>query len=148
MKLFRLSPRWTAGLLIGSVCLNLFAVAAVGAGMIWHDRRHGPGPGPGFGLVERAPDDARPILRAAFDAHREEFQQRFGGVREAASEIGRLLESGETDPARLEAAFTEMRRAFDQVELLTHEVIIATLPELSPEDRAAWGEQWIRGPRH
>jgi uncharacterized membrane protein len=147
MKLPRLGPRLTAGLLIGSLCLNLFAVAAFGARLIWRGH-HGPGPGPGFGLVERAPDDARPILRAAFDAHHEEFEQRFGGVREAAGEIGRLMESGETDPARLEAAFTEMRRAFDQVELLTHEVIIATLPELSPEDRAAWGEQWIRGPRH
>jgi len=147
MKLPRLSPRLTTGLLIGSVCLNLFAAAFFGAGLIWHERRHGPGPGPGFGLVQRAPDDARPILRAAFDQHREEFQHRFGILRTAASEIGRLLERGETDPALLEPAFVEMRLAFDQVEILTHEVIIATLPELSAEDRAEWGEQWMRDPR-
>lgn len=146
MKLPRLSPRLTTGLLIGSVCLNLFAAAFFGAGLIWHDRRHGPGSGPGFGLVARAPDEARPILRAAFDAHRDQFRERFQAVKAAAGEIGALLESGETDPARLEAAFSGMRAAFDQVEILTHEVIIATLPELSAEDRVEWGEQWTRRP--
>ncbi|MGF1626486.1 MAG: periplasmic heavy metal sensor [Alphaproteobacteria bacterium] len=147
MRLPRLSQRLTTGLLIASVCLNLFAVAFFGARLIWQDRRHGLGPGPGFGLVQRAPDEARPVLRAAFDAHKETFQQHFGAVRAAASEIGRLLESGETDPAQLEPAFLEMRLAFDEVEILTHQVIIATLPELSAEERAAWGEQWMRDPR-
>lgn len=148
MRLPRFSHRLTTGLLVASVCLNLFAVAFFGAGLIWRGHRHGPGPGPGFGLVERAPDDARPILRAAFDAHEDEFRSRFDAVRAAASEIGRIMESGETDPERLAAAFAGMRLAFDQVEILTHEVIIATLPELSAEDRAAWGERWTRGPRH
>ena len=147
MRLPRFSHRLTTGLLIGSVCINLFIATFFVVRLFWHDHRRGPGPGPGFGLVERAPDDARPILRAAFDAHEDEFKLRFDAVRAAASEIGQLIQSGETDPEQLEAAFADMRLAFDQVELLTHEVIIETLPDLSLEDRAAWGERWTRGPR-
>jgi len=64
MKLRRPGPRLTAGLLIASLCLNLFAVGAFGAALIWRDEHRGPG----FGLVERAPDDARTVLRHLFAA--------------------------------------------------------------------------------
>lgn len=143
MRLPRLSHRLTAGLLIGSVCLNLFAAAAVATGLLWHDRPRGPA----FGLVDRAPDDARPILRAAFDARRDEMHALFGDVRAAATEVGRLIAGGETDPERMGAAFAELRQAFDRVEVRTHEIIIMTLPDLSPQDREAWGDAWMRGPR-
>ena len=75
-----------------------------------------------------------------------EFKLRFEAVRAAATEVGQLIQSGETDPEQLDAAFADMRLAFDEVEVLTHEVIIETLPDLSLEDRAAWGERWTRGP--
>lgn len=143
MRLPHLSHRLTVRLLIGSVCLNLFAAAAFVTGLVGPDHPRGPA----FGLVERAPDDARPILMAAFEAHKDEMHGNFEAVRAAATEVGRLIAEGETDPQRLGTAFADLRQAFDRVEVLTHEIIIATLPELSSEDRAAWGQVWMRGPR-
>lgn len=143
MKLRRPGPRLTAGLLIASLCLNLFAVGAFGAALIWRDEHRGPG----FGLVERAPDDARTVLRHLFEERRDDFRARMDAVRAARRAIGELLQNGETDPGRLRDAFTRMREAFDGIETLTHETIVAAIPQLSPEDRAEWAQQWIRGPR-
>ena len=143
MTLRRPGPRLTMGLLIASVCLNLFAVGALGAALIWRSDRHGPG----FGFVERAPDNVRPMLRQAFDERRDAIREQMDAVRAARSEIGRLLESGETDTERLQAAFAQMRTAFDGVESLAHDAIVATIPDLGPEDRAEWAEQWLRSPR-
>lgn len=143
MTLRRPGPRLTMTLLIASVCLNLFAIGAFGASLIWHSDRHGHG----FGFVERAPDEVQPMLRQAFDQRSDAFRERMEAVRAARSEIGRLIEIGETDPERLQDAFTQMRAAFDGVESLAHEAIIATIPDLGPQERAEWAEQWMRSPR-
>lgn len=138
------------GAFILSACLNVFAAAAWGTHAFQERRGH-----PGFGigrLVRTAPEEARQVIHDRFEAARPEISRRVDAVREARADIGRVLRDPAVDPAvdpaadraALEAAFAELRRRGEAVEVLVHGTLIDALGEMPGEARTRWAEAWSR----
>lgn len=131
------------GALILSACLNVFAAAAWGTHAFRQDRHGSPGFGIGR-LVRSAPEEARETIQARFDAARPEISRRVDAVREARADVGRVLSDPAAGRAELEAAFAELRRRGEEVEVLVHGTLLDALGEMPGETRSRWAEAWDR----
>lgn len=129
------------GALVLSVCVNLFAAAAVGGRMMGppKDRPRG---------VERlllsAPEAARPAFSATLERHRDVLDARAEAVAEARRTVARTLRDDTADAAALDAAFAELRAAMGSMYGLIDALMVETLAEVPPETRAAWAQRWER----
>ncbi len=154
-----MSARATRGLAIAlaiSVGLNLFIGGMVASAWLTKKQRFGQRP-PEIGAMMR-PLDLRKGIAALGDADRSAIarvRKQFGPalrqqgreMREAQREVGRLLKTGELEPAELEAALKRLRRSSDAAQETMHGLMVGIVGELTPEQRRRFFEAAIRKPR-
>lgn len=124
-------------LLTVSLALNLITAGVV-VGRLVSDgpRHHGPH------MLRGVPESARPALRDAFRAHRDEMRAHIRGIREARARIADRIASDPLDQAALEAAFDELAQRTDAMQALTHRIVIETAQNLPPDVREGWRAGW------
>ncbi|MDT0636211.1 periplasmic heavy metal sensor [Spectribacter hydrogenoxidans] len=130
--------RLGVGLLLAvSLALNL-VIAGVVVGRLVSDgpRHHGPH------MLRGVPEAARPALRDAFKAHRDDIREHIHGIREARAHIADRIAADPLDEAALEAAFDELARRTDAMQALTHRIVIETAQSLPPDVREGWRAEW------
>src|SRR5262249_25464491 len=107
--------------LVVSLALNLFFVSAVvvdafspdGWTRSFFGPRGGRGPGlPGLPnpteLRAALPEQDRAVLDRTIEAHRPQFRERFQGIGEARDAVAAAIKAEPFDPAKLEAAFSDV----------------------------------------
>jgi uncharacterized membrane protein len=132
--------RW---LLAGSLAVNLFLVAFVGV-EAWR-MRHPLSSGLAEGAVEsvfkqigeRLPADDRTVLRRAFAARLPALIAAGRDSRDGLDQARADIEADPFDPAKLRADLEAARTARQRAGLLVQEVLLDSLPRLSPRGRKA-----------
>ncbi|MGX2041043.1 periplasmic heavy metal sensor [Methylocaldum sp. MU1018] len=137
MKPFRLPPRTTAWILLGSLLLNVFLSAWLGVGAYKHHHRR-----PWLSVesfearfTSRLPERDASTFRSALDARRPELASRIEAVRASRDEVRRSLQAEPFDRDFLEAVLTRSDRAMIALQTTLHTVILTAAPELSAEGR-------------
>lgn len=120
--------------LIVSVCLNLL-LAGVMVGGRWH------GPGPWWRDV---PEEARPIMKQAFEANKAEFDARRDAVRQAREKVADILKADPIDQAALDQALADLSQKSQAIRELGNTMMVDVAKQLSPEIRAQLAESWAK----
>lgn len=120
--------------LIVSVCVNLL-LAGVMVGGRWH------GPGPWWRDI---PDEARPIMKQAFDSHKAEFDARREAVRQARQKVADVLKADPIDQAKLDEALGELAKQSQSMQDFGNSVMIEVAKQLPPELRAQMADNWAK----
>lgn len=120
--------------LIVSVCINLL-LAGVMVGGRWH------GGGPWWSDV---PDEARAVMKQAFETHKPEFDKRRDAVREARQKVAELLKADPIDQAALDQALAELSQKSQSIRELGNTMMVEVAKQLSPELRAQMADRWAQ----
>jgi uncharacterized membrane protein len=132
--------------LVVSLCVNVFAAGLL-AGRWWggRDGHDGPRGRPAASLdverlTERAPPEARPHLREAFRERRPEAGERMRALGAARREAAAAVRAEPFDPARLDAALSEVRDRTSEVQAVLHRGLGEALARMPPDVRRFYGE--------
>jgi Spy/CpxP family protein refolding chaperone len=120
--------------LIVSVCVNLL-LAGVMVGGRWH---HG---GPWWREV---PEEARPIMKQAFESHKAEFNARRDAIRQARQKVADILKADPIDQAALDRALAELSQQNQSISELGNTMMIEVAKQLPPELRAQMADSWAK----
>ena len=118
--------------LIISLCANLL-LAGVMIGGRWHDR------GPWWREV---PEEARPAMKQAFEAHKAEFDARRDAVRQARQKVAGILKADPIDQAALDQALVELSQQSQAIRELGNTMMVEVAKQLPPELRAQMADRW------
>jgi Spy/CpxP family protein refolding chaperone len=120
--------------LIVSVCVNLLL-----AGVMLGGRWHGPGP-----WWKDIPEEARPVMKQAFEAHKAEFDARRDAVRQARQKVADILKADPIDQAALDRALAELSQHSQSIRELGNAMMVEVAKQLSPELRAQMADRWAK----
>ena len=148
--IFRLLEPWRTRVLWLSLGLNLFAVAALAAPMLWH-RRPPPGP-PGFQvaidhMARRLPPPDAERFRAAMAREQPWYDLSRERLNEARDAAATVVAREPFDPAAARAALQGMQERMRESAGRFDDSLVAALGTLSPEARATMVENFRRGRR-
>lgn len=118
--------------LIVSLCVNLL-LAGVMIGGRWH--HDGP-------WWRQVPEEARPIMRQAFESHKAEFDARRDAVRQARQKVADLLKADPIDQAALDQALAELSQESQSIMQLGSTMMVEVAKQLSPDLRAQLADSW------
>jgi uncharacterized membrane protein len=152
--------RWAVALLATlavSLSANLF-VGGWAVGRAFEERGNSlliPGPGAepqgrtarGVGrFLEGLPAEARPAVRAAFQARRAELGERMRAVRAARQAVAEAIARPDTTAPQIESALAELRAREGELRATSHAAVASAVAGLPPEVRAQWRGRWKTGP--
>jgi Spy/CpxP family protein refolding chaperone len=120
--------------LIVSVCVNLLL-----AGVMIGGRWHGPGP-----WWKDIPEEARAVMKQAFDAHKAEFDARRDAVRQARQKVADILKAEPIDQAALDQSLVELSQASQSIQQLGNTMMVEVAKQLPPELRAQMADRWAQ----
>ena len=120
--------------LIVSVCVNLLL-----AGLMIGGRWHGPGP-----WWKDVPEEARPVMKQAFDAHKAEFDARRDAVQQARQKVADILKADPIDQAALDQALAQLSQESQAIMQLGNTMMVEVSKQLSPELRAQVADSWAK----
>jgi Spy/CpxP family protein refolding chaperone len=120
--------------LIVSVCVNLLL-----AGLMIGGRWHGLGP-----WWKDVPEEARPVMKQAFDAHKAEFDARRDAVQQARQKVAEILKADPIDQAALDQALADLSQKSQAIRELGNSMMVEVAKQLSPELRAQMADSWAK----
>lgn len=120
--------------LIVSLCVNLLL-----AGVMVGGRWHGPGP-----WWKNVPEEARPVMKQTFDAHKAEFDSRRDAVRQARQKVADILKADPIDQAALDQALAELSQQSQSIRDLGNTMMVEVAKQLSPDLRAQMADSWAK----
>jgi Spy/CpxP family protein refolding chaperone len=125
---------------IVSLCLNML-LAGVMIGGHWHGGpgRHGDGP-----FWTRLPDEARPVVKGVFEAHKAEFDTHRKAVEQAKLKVAELLKADTIDQAQLNQALEDLSRETQAMQQFGHQVLIDIAQKLPPDLRREMADRWAK----
>ncbi len=147
------APRkWLGPVLLISLVINLFLVAAVTVGFVRNMGPDGRGHVSPLGLphhvVARSlTGEERDMLKAVMRENRAELRPLFGELRQARLALSAAVAADPYDPEATKAAFAAMRTGMDAMATRSQDVLVEAFADLTPESRARVAEALKRGPR-
>ena len=120
--------------LIVSVCVNLL-LAGLMIGGRWHPRAP---------WWEEVPEQARPIMKQAFESHKAEFDARRDAVQQARQKVADILKADPIDQAALDQALAELSQKSQAIRELGNTMMVEVAKQLSPEIRAQMADSWAK----
>ena len=145
--------RWLVGVVVVSLCINLFLIGLM-AGPWVYGPPFGPGgPGPKRGveaMISGLPAEVRPVFKQEFGAAKPQFDAARDQVRAARAKVEKAAEADPFDPAAFDQAFDELQTAMDGVQKIAHQTIGKILPQIPAPQRhdlvEQWSKRWDRRP--
>ena len=132
--------------LIVSLCINLL-LAGMMLGGRWHIRWH-DGPRYSFflggPLMGGVPDEARPLMKEVFEAHKAEFDRHREAIREARLKVAELLKADPIDQAALDHALADLSQKSLAIRELGNSMMVEVAKQLPPELRAQMADNWAK----
>jgi uncharacterized membrane protein len=128
--------------LIVSLCINLLLAGAMVGGQ-WHD---GPRRGPFLGgpIMRSVPEDARPLVKEVFDAHKAEFDTHRDAIQQARQNVAELLKADTIDQAQLNQAMNELLQQSQTMRQFGYGVMVEIAQKLPPDVRREMAEKWAK----
>jgi uncharacterized membrane protein len=129
-------------LLIVSLCLNLFLIGVVAAGLVAARQREAMGAGPGNSpfhprnLAAMLPPAGKDKVEQITRENRSKFMPVLREVRQSRLEAFRVLQQEPLDKAKFVAALDDVRRADAKLADEGQRVVVEILEKLTPEERA------------
>lgn len=127
---------------IVSLCLNLLLGGLLIGGR-WHD-----GPGrhwrSGESFLMRVPEDARPIVKSVFDAHKAEFDAHRQQIADARQKVAELMKADVIDRAQLDLALAELQQRTQTMQQFGHQVMLEVAEKLPAELRREMADRWAK----
>ena len=120
--------------LIVSVCVNLLL-----AGVMIGGRWHGPAP-----WWMNVPEEARPIMKQAFESHKAEFDAHRDAVQQARQKVADILKKDPIDQAGLDQALAELSQQSQAIRELGNTMMVEVAKQLSPDIRAQMADSWAK----
>ena len=120
--------------LIVSVCVNLLL-----AGVMIGGRWHGLGP-----WWKDVPEEARPIMKQAFESHKADFDARRDAVRQARQKVADVLKADPIDQAKLDQALSELTQQSQAMQEFGNTVMVEVAKQLPPDLRAQMADSWAK----
>ena len=139
-------------LLLASLSLNVFLVAAIAVGVAWPGFRSPPPPDPmkiADDMASGLPPADAGILRQAFATRAAAFERARDLHVNTPARIRRVLEQAEFDAAALGAIFAEARTAHEAMDAAIEMSMTEAIGKMSPAGRrklAEWEPPGRRGP--
>lgn len=132
--------RWVLIALVISAALNLFALGFIAARSLrpHHHEHHvarGPFMGPRGMMREGFGPEARPLLDAIMDRHRESLRGERSELRKARRAVRDALVAEPFDPAQLERALAGLRARTDSSQQRMHAALVELARTLPAEQR-------------
>jgi uncharacterized membrane protein len=130
-------------LLILSLCLNLFLLGVIAAGLFAAWQREALGVGGGLAsspfhprnIAAMLPPDGKDKVQAIIRENRAKFMPLIRNVRRSRFEAFRVLQEEPPDRAKLSAAMDDVRRADAELAAEGQKVLIQIMEKLTPEER-------------
>ena len=126
--------------LIVSLCLNLLLGGLLIGGR-WHGD-HGRWHRGDF--LMRFPEEARPIVKGVFDAHKADFDAHRQEVADARQKVAELMKADVIDRAQLDVALAELQQRTQTMQQFGHQVMIEVAEKLPPELRREMADRWAK----
>ncbi len=120
--------------LIVSLCVNLLLAGVMIGGRWHHDGR----------WWQEVPEEARPIMKHAFESHKAEFDARRDAVQQARQKVAELLKADPIDQAAPDQALAELAQRSQSISELGNTMMIEVAKQLSPELRAQMADSWAK----
>ena len=120
--------------LIVSLCVNLL-LAGVMIGGRWH--HDGP-------WWRQVPEEARPIMKQAFESHKAEFDARRDAAQQARQKVAEILKADPIDQAALDQALADLSQKSQAIRELGNTMMVEVAKQLSPELRAQMADSWAK----
>jgi Spy/CpxP family protein refolding chaperone len=143
---------------IASLCVSLFLIGLL-VGGVWRDHPHRPwgdGPmayrdGPGDGrpggkggfLMMPVPPEIREQLKSYIEPHEAEIDKTRQAMREARQAVAKQLAAEPFDPDAFKSALENMQQQGAAAQKLMHDLLLETVPKLSPDLRKRWADRWM-----
>ena len=128
---------------IVSLCVNLL-LAGMMVGGRWHDGHRGHWRSGEGSFLSRVPEDARPIVKGVFDAHKTEFDAHRKQVGEARQKVAELMKAEVIDQPQLDLALAELQHRTQAMQQFGHQVMIEVAQKLPPDLRREMAERWAK----
>jgi hypothetical protein len=126
---------------IVSLCLNLLLGGLLIGGR-WHGD-HGRWRS-GESFLMRVPEDARPIVKSVFDAHKADFDARRKEVEDARLKVAELMKADVIDRPQLDLALAELQQRTQTMQQFGHQVMVEVAEKLPPELRREMADRWAK----
>ena len=120
--------------LIVSLCVNLLLAGLV-AGAHWHDR------GPWWRDI---PEEARPVMKQVFEAHKAEFDAYREKVQQARQRVADVLKADPVDQAQLDQALSALSQQSQAMQQFGHRVMVEMAQKLPPDVRSEMADRWAK----
>lgn len=141
-------------ILIASIVANLFLAGALGGALVVgsrfvHERgeaRRGDRPGM-LNAVQAIPPERRQLLRQVMREQAMAARPDLQAAREARRDAARLIGAATYDAAAVEASLKQARDSDLAARAKIDAALATRLAQLTPEDRAAFAQVMMRGPR-
>lgn len=134
--------KWTHWLLLASLVLNGllggYLIGRISGSPHWRGHMAGDAPSP-FGLSS-LPTPLREAMRAKLRENRGEARQMFEGLRAARGELREAIGAEPFDPARLTAAFAELRTTQGALQQNLHGIAVEVVTQMTPDERKRLAE--------
>lgn len=124
-----------------SLCLNLLLGGLLIGGR-WHGD-HGRWRS-GESFLMRVPEDARPIVKSVFDAHKADFDARRKEVEDARLKVAELMKADVIDRPQLDLALAELQQRTQTMQQFGHQVMVEVAEKLPPELRREMADRWAK----
>ena len=121
---------------IVSLCLNLL-LAGFMIGGRWHGGPDRRGP-----WMANMPEEAKPVIKEVFDAHKSDFDVRRKAVADARMKVAELLKADTIDQAQLNQALSELLQRTQEMQQFGHQVLIDVAQKLPPKLRQEMADRW------
>jgi Spy/CpxP family protein refolding chaperone len=122
--------------LIVSLCVNLL-LAGMMIGGRWHD-------GPRHRWMGDVPEQARPVMKQVFDAHRPEFDARRDAIRQSRMKLADVLKAEPIDQAQLDQAMDDYLQKSMAMRQFGMQVMVEIAQKLPPEVRREMADEWAK----
>ncbi len=95
-------------------------------------------------FLARVPEEARPIVKGVFDAHKADFDAHRKAVADARQKVAELMKADVIDRAQLDLALAELQQRTQTMQQFGHQVMIEVAEKLPPELRREMADRWAK----
>ncbi|WOF73411.1 Spy/CpxP family protein refolding chaperone [Parvibaculaceae bacterium PLY_AMNH_Bact1] len=142
--------KWLGPVLLVSLVVNLFLVAAITAGIVRNMDRNSRGHASPLGLphhiiARQLSGEEREKLKAAMRENRAELRHLFRDMRQAREALSEAIAADPYDPEAARTAFAELRAGMDAMATRSQDILVQAFADLTPESREKIAEAMRRG---
>jgi uncharacterized membrane protein len=145
--------KWLIGVVVVSLCVNLFLVGLMAGHWIYGPGLFRGGPdGPRRGMeamIAGVPEDLRPMIKQKFEAAKPQFKAQRELINAARDKLAAAAEADPFDPAAFDQAFGAFQQAMGGMGAIAHQTIREILPQIPAEQRKRLVDKWAKrwGPK-